>query len=259
MFQHSIGYAALKYPELPPELPVPLGNQIGVLQRSPLSGQIRIMAQVASQYLPALLEYQYSDAPELHDPTNSQYYFSNAFCLLNYLSSQPDVAIRLSKHPRILSDTIEKLLIPDIEAKMKACTRIGGATFEADFGSILQFVSTLLLRKGPATENDEPIHPKINELVPKLRAWQRKYRGKYIGKVSERLAGQIENPDPNAVATVTENQNDSLVCGYILCGNKKDMLACGTCKIQRYCSQEHQKKDWKNHKHICNKGLVETE
>ena len=259
MFQHSIGYAALKYPELPPELPVPLGNQIGVLQRSPMSGQVRIMAQIASQYLPALLDYQYSDAVELHDPANSQYYFSNTVCLLNYLASQPDVAIRLSKHPRILSDTIEKLLVPTIEADMKACTRIGGATFDADLGSMLQFVSTLLLRKGPATANDESVHPRINELVPKLRAWQRKYRGKYIAKVSERLADQIENPDPEVVAAVTEGQNESLVCGYTLCGNKRDMLACGACKIQRYCCQEHQKKDWKNHKHICNKGLVETE
>lgn len=33
MTLHSIGYAALKYPELPPELPIPLGNQLGVLQR----------------------------------------------------------------------------------------------------------------------------------------------------------------------------------------------------------------------------------
>jgi hypothetical protein len=33
MTLHSIGYAALKYPELPPGLPIPLGNQLGVLQR----------------------------------------------------------------------------------------------------------------------------------------------------------------------------------------------------------------------------------
>jgi uncharacterized membrane protein len=44
---HSLGYAALKYPNLPPELPVPLNNQLGVLARSPLSTQIRIMAQVS--------------------------------------------------------------------------------------------------------------------------------------------------------------------------------------------------------------------
>jgi len=260
MTLHSIGYAALKYPELPPELPVPLGNQVGVLQRSPLPQQIRAMTQVASQYLPALLEYQYSDAPELHDPSNAQYYFSNPFCLLNYLASQPDVAIRLSKHPRILHDTIDKLLMPDIEEKMKACqsTRIGGATFEADFGSMLQFVSTLLLRKSLIVGNDDSVHPRIHELSPQLRAWKRKYRGQYIGKVSDRLADQIENPDRD-VEMVRAQQDAMTVCGYILCSNNRDMLACGNCKIQRYCSQEHQKKDWKNHKHICNKGLVETE
>ncbi|KAH8651485.1 hypothetical protein BGZ60DRAFT_436535 [Tricladium varicosporioides] len=259
MTLHSIGYAALKYPELPPELPVPIGNQIGVLQRSPLSGQIRVMTQVASQYLPALLEYQYSDAPELHDPSNAQYYFSNCLCLLNYLASQPDVSIRLSKHPRILHDTIDKLLMPDIEEKMKACqnTRMMGATFEADFGSMLQFVSTLLLRKQLVVGNSETVHPRIYELSTRLRAWKKKYPGQYIGRVSDRLADQIENSDPNTVM-VKEQQDAFTVCGYILCEKHKDMLACGNCKIQRYCSQEHQKKDWKNHKHICNKGLIDT-
>lgn len=212
------------------------------------------MAQVASQYLNTLLEYQYSDALHLHDPTNAQYYFSDPLALLNWLSSQPDTALRLAKHPRLVSDLVEKLLDPDVEKKMIACERRWGGTFEADLGLLLQFLSTLLLR---SESIDDSVIPRIQELLPILRGWQRKYRDKYIGKVSERLGDQIEKPDPATASLVKAGQNDYLVCGYILCGNKKDMNACASCRIQRYCNVDHQKADWKNHKKICNKGLVD--
>lgn len=59
---HTIGFAALKYPALPPEpVDVPLGNQVGVLQRQPPTSSNHVIAQIDSQYLDALLEYQTSD------------------------------------------------------------------------------------------------------------------------------------------------------------------------------------------------------
>jgi hypothetical protein len=258
MTLHTIGYAALSYPSLAPELPIPLGNQLGVLQRQPLSSQIRMMSEIASQYLSALLTYQTSSAPHLHDPTNAQYYLSDAFALLNWLTTNPDVAIRCAKHPTLFKDTIDKLLDDNVERDMKACeaTRTGGMTFEADFGSLLQFVSTILLRREFLPE---PVHPRILELVPKLKAWKKKYRGKFIGRVAERLAAQIESPESLDLDAVRESQAESVVCGYVGCAVKKELLACGQCKVQRYCSTEHQKKDWKFHKKICNKGLIEDE
>jgi len=56
-------------------------------------------------------------------------------------------------------------------------------------------------------------------------------------------------------------QMQSLRCGYVHCGHRgaEGLTACSACRIQRYCSKEHQKKDWRHHKLICNKGLVEQE
>lgn len=78
-----------------------------------------------------------------------------------------------------------------------------------------------------------------------------------MGKVSDRLVDQIASPDPAMGMMVRGAQVNQLLCGYTGCGNSKDMELCGACKLQRYCSTEHQKKDWKYHKRICNKGLVE--
>ena len=255
MTLHSIGYAALNYPDLPEELPVPLMNQLGALQHSPPKPtQARAMAQVASQYLPTLLEYLSSDAPVINDQSSAQYYCSAAYALTNWLTSNPDVAARVAKEQKLFTATIDKLLLPDIVEKMKACSRNPAeTTFEADFGSMMQFVSTLLLYP----ENlPTPPHPRINELVPMLRGWSRKYMGGYIGTVSDRLADQIASPDPITSMIVRGAQVDQLLCGYSGCSKSTGMELCGACKLQRYCCTEHQKKDWKYHKHICNKGLV---
>jgi len=166
--------------------------------------------------------------------------------------------VRIAKHPTLLQDIIEKLLDPNLETAMRACNRVWGATFEDDFGSLLQFVSTLLLYPDHLPN---PVHPRINELVPRLQNWKRTYRGstvKTISRASERLVTQIQGMDPTMIAGMRKFQKETLVCGSVGCGNQSDLTVCGTCKIQRYCSKEHQKKDWKYHKHICNKGLEET-
>lgn len=145
---------------------------------------------------------------------------------------------------------------------MRACDRsIDGpfapATFEDDFGSVLQFLSTILLYP----DHLETVHPRINELIPKLRTWKRTYktsRVKTISNASDRLVTQIQGMDPTLIARMRDMQAQSLVCGNAACGKRTDLTACAGCRIQRYCSREHQKMDWKYHKHICNKGLVEA-
>jgi len=218
-----------------------------------------MIAQIASQYLPALLEYQCSDDPLLNDKSSPQYYFSTAMCLLNFLTTNPDVCIRIAKHPTILHDTVEKLLAPDLEAAMQACDRsVRGpfppGSFEADFGSLLQFLSTILLYP----DHLETLHPRIKELIPKLKIWKKKYKSsqiKTISNASSRLITQIQGMDRRLIAQMRDLQATSVVCGYETCGKSKDLTACAACKIQRYCGKEHQKKDWKYHKQICNKGL----
>ncbi|KAE9373752.1 hypothetical protein N431DRAFT_438918 [Stipitochalara longipes BDJ] len=263
---YAIGFAALKYPALPPPpTDVPLGNIVGALQYTSPSAQHHIVAQIASQYLNALIEYQTSDEPTLHDPSLPQYYISTALVILNFLaSSSPDVCKRAAQHPALLNDVIEKLLTPDFEDRMKAVVRPPGprgippAKFDDDFGTLLQFVSTMLLYRAEMAG----LHPQIDELIPKLREWKRTYRNspvKTIKNASERLVEQIQGMDLTMVAMMRRMQETSLVCGVTSCRitGAERLTVCNGCKIQRYCGRDHQKADWKYHKHICNKGLVE--
>lgn len=129
--------------------------------------------------------------------------------MINYLTSNPGGTIRVAKYPKLLHDVIEKVLDPDIEKNMKACERVGGATFEADFGCMLQFISTLLLRSEHFPVN--PPHPRLLELIPLLKVWKRTYKGRYLSKVSDRLIDQIEkpaNPDHKVVLSI-----QNLKCG----------------------------------------------
>jgi hypothetical protein len=47
---------------------------------------------------------------------------------------------------------------------------------------------------------------------------------------------------------------DSLFCS--VCGADDSLMLCSKCKVQRYCNTECQKKDWRSHKHHCQKALV---
>lgn len=107
------------------------------------------------------------------------------------------------------------------------------------------------------------VHPRIGELVPRLRGWKREFRGsevRTIGNASERLVGQIEGSMGEMIAGVRDMLQESLVCGVRSCRVRGGGLTvCKACGVQRYCGREHQKQDWKFHKLICGKGLVEPE
>lgn len=69
---------------------------------------------------------------------------------------------------------------------------------------------------------------------------------------------QMENLDPVLLSSMREQFNEGLACGTASCGARGPTLTvCAGCKIQRYCGREHQDQDWRYHKHICNKGLVD--
>ncbi|KAE9978313.1 hypothetical protein BLS_000734 [Venturia inaequalis] len=268
MSLHDIGFAALKYPALPPPpYNVPVGNMIGALQRVPSGAQNQMIAQIASQYLTALLDYETSDEPALHDQSLPQYYISSALSLLNFLSTSPDVSKRIVARPAIINNVIEKLLDPTFVKRMKAVQRPGGfnfpaATFDADFGTLLQTVSTVFLY----TDDVNATFPRARELIPKLRQWEREYKRspvKSISNVCERLIPQIEDAEEMfELATMMRGaMSGSLVCGVASCGisGPENLTTCSGCHIQRYCGRDHQRADWKYHKRICNKGLVEEE
>lgn len=264
MTLYTIGFAALKYPALPPApVNVPLSNQVGVLQRQPSDKQSQCIAQIASQYIDALLDYQTSDAPELHDPASSQFYLSSALCLLNFLTTSPDVCKRIASRPAVVHAIVDKLLDPAVIATITAASRpaaphFAPARWEDDFASLLQFMSTMLLYAPEMA----PLHPRLPELVPQLRAWHREYRRcavRTLPAAAERLVEQIGGMDPSKIAAMRAFQDESLVCGVPGCpvAGAARLTLCGRCRIQRYCGKEHQRADWKYHKHICCKGLEE--
>jgi hypothetical protein len=137
------------------------------------------------------MEYHLSDAPSLHDPEDCEYYFSSALALMNFMNMNPDVCKRIVSKPKIVNDVIERILADDYIVKMEAARRpsgphFPGATFDADFGNVLQFVSTMLLYKEEMSE----IHPRIQDLATKCNIWKRTYKCslvKTISNVSERL------------------------------------------------------------------------
>jgi hypothetical protein len=260
-----IGYAALKYPAYAPApFDVPTGNIVGALQRVPTGPQNHMTVQIASRYLDALIEYQLSDAPALHDPSSPEYYFSSALKLLNFMTGNPDVCKRIVAKPAIVNKVIDMLLEDGVEERMKAVPRLGGphfpaASFDEDFGSVLQFISTNLLYK----EELQELHPRIQELIPKCRTWKKQYKKspvKTISNAAERIIDQIQGIDPEMIAMVRGMQDRTLVCGVPSCRvtGPDSLTLCGTCRIQRYCGRDHQKADWKYHKHICKKGLDEA-
>lgn len=87
---------------------------------------------------------------------------------------------------------------------MKGVTRLGGghfpaALFDDDLGTLLQFLSTIFLYRAEM----ESVHPHIQELIPKLKAWKQTYRPsptRTIGTASERLVMQIEGMAPAMIA-----------------------------------------------------------
>jgi len=53
-----------------------------------------------------------------------------------------------------------------------------------------------------------------------------------------------------------DNKKPALQCA--VCGNSERVRLCGRCKIVCYCSVEHQKSDWANHKRYCCKEVEKT-
>lgn len=170
-----------------------------------------------------------------------------------------DVCKRIVTHPNLMSGIVEKLLEDDFASAMQACQRpqlsppIPAATFVDDFGNLLQFLSTMMVFR-----DYHEMHPRFNELIPKLQAWQTTYQGIFIGQVAGRIRMQL-TMDPTMVDIMKEQMKEALVCGDPTCRQREGLVACAGCNIQRYCGKTHQKKDWKYHKQICNKGLVEPD
>ena len=176
----------------------------------------------------------------------------------------PDVCKRVAAKTAIVNDIVEKMLADDFITNMKAVPRPGSpnapaATFEDDLGSLLQFLSTILLYKAEM----ESLHPRIQELVPKCRAWEKTFKNsrvKTISDASGRLVDQIPGMPAMMMTMMRQMQEQTLVCGVSSCRvqGAESLTLCGTCRVQRYCGRDHQKADWKYHKHICNKGLEDS-
>ncbi|AGE56360.1 histone-lysine N-methyltransferase / SET domain containing protein [Paramecium bursaria Chlorella virus NE-JV-1] len=62
---------------------------------------------------------------------------------------------------------------------------------------------------------------------------------------------QIDDSDPTNAAIKNLKIKRKMVCYADGCDNIKHLRRCTGCRRVRYCSEECQKKDWKNHKPCC--------
>ncbi|KAH8590916.1 hypothetical protein B0O99DRAFT_285062 [Bisporella sp. PMI_857] len=188
----------------------------------------------------------------------AKYWCPEALYLLNFLVMNPDVAKIVAQQGRILEGVVDKLCENNLIKKMAESVpkrKLETATAINDITWMVIFVRRVLLF--PYYIANITIFDKYPLLLKNLEQWQAGHVGSVLAAEALRLQHTIERPEDYTIRNVREGTERSLMCGYKKCGYKIFMEKCARCMVQRYCSTEHQKKDWKYHKHYCDIGLVD--
>jgi hypothetical protein len=99
----------------------------------------------------------------------------------------------------------------------------------------------------------------MNELLAKLgvdpsseqgQSLKERYATKTLKEAEVILARQVAaNTRTGPVAVMKPVYMTPGTC--CICGSAVDLLKCSVCRSVHYCGKEHQKQDWKRHKHEC--------
>ncbi|KAJ7119564.1 hypothetical protein C8R44DRAFT_788408 [Mycena epipterygia] len=131
--------------------------------------------------------------------------------------------------------------------------------YMAAAGSALQVLCTLCTHFIKTVDRSTVIpHATQQKLLPFLTAWGRRYKRQFLGDVSLRLIAYLSNvvtPEFNAIRKVNKNWD---VCGLPSCSVRRELKVCANCQTVRYCSADHQRKDWAGsagtrHKRSCHR------
>ncbi|KAJ7058215.1 hypothetical protein C8F01DRAFT_1150010 [Mycena amicta] len=216
----------------------PLGAQLGLLQQRPKPLQMRVYSEVAAKYLPELVNL-WRERPQA---TNSVTELINEISSIVYFA-------RFMRTPAGAG-------LVGLQAKRVAADfDIVSALSIDEIATVGQFLSTLLVLQG----DDEVEEEDKRILLQRLPEWFEKYQGRLASEVADRCMG-IFRKDPLMVI-MAEGVKRMITVPLEHCGKpgckqtmRKDgtgLLQCSRCKCAVYCSIEHQKAEWAQHKPFC--------
>ncbi|KAJ7902792.1 hypothetical protein B0H14DRAFT_2667701 [Mycena olivaceomarginata] len=182
--------------------------------------------------------------------------------LAKYLRSSSPIAAAGKRLPQVLADRLAGVSIR-WENKMTTITH-GEAPrqyYIAAAGNAVQLLSTLCTHFINETDRDRVVsHETQQKLLPILTVWSHRYTGQFLGDVSLRMIAYMSkatklDEEFNKVRKLYKNWD---VCGLPSCSIRKNLKVCGKCQTVRYCSSDHQRKDWSAnggsfHKEFCHK------
>ncbi|KAK7028287.1 hypothetical protein R3P38DRAFT_2935181 [Favolaschia claudopus] len=184
-----------------------------------------------------------------------------------YLRSNKPIAAPGKQLPQLLADRLADAA-PRWEGKMAASRRNvcdeERQHYISAAANAVQVLNTLCTHFIKVKDRETVISRETQgKLLPFFLRWSRRYRGQFLGDVSERMknffSNQAERDEEFRIVRRMYRNWD--VCGLPTCNERteKKLKACGRCQTVRYCSSEHQRMDWTNniagapHKQFCHK------
>lgn len=120
-----------------------------------------------------------------------------------------------------------------------------------------QLLCTLLCYESRADLEALAAEPAIRDtLVPILHAWATRYRGRCLLGDTAMRCEMILTLNPLWLMMAAKMRKDNKVgeglqCAYPLCNKEENLKKCSKCETAKYCSAEHQRAHWRDHKAMC--------
>ncbi|KAL1746664.1 hypothetical protein HDZ31DRAFT_33626 [Schizophyllum fasciatum] len=194
--------------------------------------------EYSAKYLPQTIEKWKANDDVMSAATN----------LINEISAMP-YFMRLATHP-----DNQDFVVLQFKRTLAAADAMDRAP-AVEVAMNLQFLSTLLVVQGASgiPEEDKAA------LIPRLRAWKRKFPGVLAGETAERCLAVLTGQ--GYLAPMIPMARGHMLKGVQTCaaeGCSRDsgsdggpLQRCAKCKSTVYCSQQHQKSNWSQHKPRC--------
>ncbi|KAJ7471900.1 hypothetical protein FB451DRAFT_1251353 [Mycena latifolia] len=177
-----------------------------------------------------------------------------------YLRSSSPIAAAGKGLPQILADRLAAVSQRWDKNMIETKNEDKRQYYLAAAGSAIQLLSTLCTHFINEPDRNTVISRETQrKLLPILKVWSRRYDRQFLGDVSLRMVAYMSqvarlDQDFNKVRKSYKNWE---VCGLPSCSVRKELKVCATCQTVRYCSVDHQRKDWRTgdspHKLSCHR------
>ncbi|KAI0029179.1 hypothetical protein K488DRAFT_88984 [Vararia minispora EC-137] len=216
------------------------------VQRMPMAKSDPIWHELAAKHLPELVEKWRTETLGLITPVSTT---------INTISYTP-YFVRFIKSPAGQG-------MAALQAKRAAdAAKMLRSASENDVAQVFQFLSTLLLLQTDVQFGNDVDPEIVQRLLPLLRFLNRKpeFANRLASEASERVLcvlsdrardQQMRPLLPMVKATL---ETPLKTCGVRNCRSTaqgKELMKCSRCKTAVYCSTEHQRWSWPDHKKLC--------